>query len=329
MPVVGHAFVGLATAVQFEPAARRDGRPLAPLAVAGWAPAVVALSYLPDVVTQVGSTAGWTHAGLFGHSAAVAVAGGALVGALWARASGISARRLVTISIGAMLGHDLLDLLQSTDRAPFWPWWNRIITTGASLLPTGIAADALLFAILFALFVAWRTATGRSLGSLITPPAGSLGRATVWMFRGAAAALIVAAVVAHAVREGLERQLETAERLVSRGRFVEALHAADLADGGWISSIKPGRVDVVRAEAYEGLGDSARAEALYLTAYQKDPTNFWAAVDLVEHFASCDRPLAERRRLAQPYLEELRSAFATHRDLPAILSRIDKKLLSE
>src|SRR5205823_3892910 len=134
-----HAIVGLATAVQFEPAARRDGRPLAPLAIAGWAPAVVALSYLPDVVTQVGSTAGWTHAGLFGHSAAVAVAGGALVGALWARASGISARRLVTISIGAMLGHDLLDLLQSTDRAPFWPWWNRIITTGASLLPTGIA----------------------------------------------------------------------------------------------------------------------------------------------------------------------------------------------
>ncbi|HZW54308.1 MAG TPA: hypothetical protein VFF00_09745, partial [Candidatus Elarobacter sp.] len=190
-------------------------------------------------------------------------------------------------------------------------------------------ADALLFAAMFALFAAWRVATGRTLGSLTKGAPREIPRAQIWILRGAAAGLIVAAVLAHAVRERLERQLETAERLVGRGRFVEALRAADLADGGWISSIKPGRVDVVRAEAYEGLGDSPRAEALYLRAYSKDPTNFWAAVDLVEHFASCDRPLAERRRLVQPYIEELRSAFATHRELPAILARIDKKLLSE
>ena len=50
MPVVGHAFAGLATALQFAPASARDRRQPTSAAAALWAPAVVATSYFPDVV---------------------------------------------------------------------------------------------------------------------------------------------------------------------------------------------------------------------------------------------------------------------------------------
>lgn len=326
MPVVGHAFVGLATAVQFEPASRRDGRPLSPLATIGWAPSVVVVSYVPDVITQVGSSAGWTHAGLFGHSLAVAVAGGALIGACWSKATAISRRLLVALSIGAIVGHDVLDLLQSTDRAPFWPWSTRIVTSGTSWLPTGLLSDALFFALLFGLFAGWRIASGRTLGSLTDPP--RLPRTQVWGIRGAAAGLIVAALAAHAFRERLEHELDTAEHLIDRGQFAEALALADRVDSGWLAAVKPGRVDIVRAEAYEALGDSSRAESLYRRAYADDPTNFWAAVDIAEYYANSDRPADERRRLAAPYVAALRSRFVSYRELPAILDRIDRRLAS-
>jgi len=326
MPVVGHAFVGLATAVQFEPASRSDGRAPSPLAIACWAPAVVAVSYVPDLITQIGSSAGWTRAGLFGHSLAVAIVGGAAIGAAWSRATGIPARRLLAVSIGSIVGHDFLDLLQSTDRAPFWPWSTRILSTGTPWLPTGLMADALFFAMLFALFVAWRAATGRTLGSLTAD--AKLPRAWVWTVRGAAAALIAAALAAHAFRERLEHQLDAAEHMIERGQYGQALAVADRVDSGWLAAVKPGRVDMVRAQAFEALGDATRAEAAYRRAYSEDPTNFWAAVDIAEYYANSDRPADERRRLAEPYLAALRSRFVSYRELPAILDRIDRRLAS-
>ena len=325
MPVVGHAFVGLAAAVQFEPASRRDGGPLSPLTVACWTPAVLAVSYAPDLITQAGSSFGWTRAGVFGHSLLVALAGGALIGALWARATGISQTRLVALSIGSILAHDFLDLLQSTDRAPFWPWSTRIITAGRPWLPTSLMADALLFAALFAVFGAWRVASSRGLAALAPAHAP---RTALWIVRAAAVALVTAALAAHAVRERLEHQLDAAERLIARGQYAAALALADRVDGGWLAAVKPGRVDIVRAEAYDAIGDGAQAEALYQRAYAEDPTNFWAAVDIAEYYANSNRPLDERRRLAEPYLSALRSRFVSYRELPAILDRIDRRLAS-
>jgi hypothetical protein len=324
MPVVGHAFVGLATAVQFEPASRRDGGTLSPLTVVCWAPVVVAVSYFPDLVKQLGSSLGWPLAGVFGHSLVVAFAGGALFAACWARVSAISPKLLLGLSIGSILGHDFLDLLQSTDRAPFWPWSTRIITSGTPWLPTHLMSETVLFAALFAAFAAWRVATGRTLGSLTAPP--QVPRAWLWSIRGAAAALIAAALAVHAFRARLEHQLDAAERFVQRGQYAEALALADRIDGAWLAATKPGRVDIVRAQVSEALGDSARAEALYRRAFDEDPTNFWAAVDIAEYYANSDRPLDERRRLVQPYLAALRTRFVSYRELPAILDRIDRRL---
>jgi membrane-bound metal-dependent hydrolase YbcI (DUF457 family) len=329
MPLIGHALVGLGTAIQCEPRSRRDGRPLPPLAVAAWIPAVIAVSYFPDVVTQVGSLVGLSRAGVVGHSLAVGVVAGAVIAAVWAYASGASLVRLLSVSIGTILVHDVLDILQATDRAPFWPWSTRIISVGV-LLPRRSFSEGLLFLLLFAAFAAWRVKSGRSLGSLVgggpRPPASSSSLSGLaWAGRGAVSAIVLAALATHALRARREHQAFLAGQLLVQGRHTDALLAADAADR-WPWPAKPGRIDLIRGEAHESLGESAVAERFFLRAYEEDPTNFWAVADLAEFYAARHAPADERRRLVQPYADELRRNFPRHERLTDVVARIDRKL---
>jgi hypothetical protein len=147
----------------------------------------------------------------------------------------------------------------------------------------------------------------------------------VWLGRAFIGAVVVAAVVTHSLRDAREAQLETARDLVGHGQFQAGLEALARAEP-WPSSSKPGRIDYVRAEAYAGMGDRRHAEAHYLRAYQADRTYFWTVADLALFYASSDESLAERRRLAAPYLSRLRAVFAGHPALPHILSRVQRKL---
>jgi membrane-bound metal-dependent hydrolase YbcI (DUF457 family) len=322
MPVIGHAFVGLATAIQYEPRSRPNGRPLSPTAVALWVPTVVAIAYLPDVVTQAGSLAGVSRAGLAGHSLFIGAAAAAVIAAAWALASGASFARLLAVSIGSVLVHDLLDILQATDRAPFWPWSTQIVGLDI-LLPRRSITEGLLFLLLFAAFAAWRIRSGRGLGSFAsTPPSSSW---IVWAARATVPVLLLAATVTHAMRGTRERQANMAGRLLAEGRYAEALLAADAADR-WPWPAKPGRIDLIRGEAHESLGDSDVAERIFLRAYHEDPTNFWALADLAEFYAAREAPVAERRRLAQPYTDELRKRFPRHERLAEVLARVGRKL---
>ena len=91
MPVVGHAVVGLATALQFKPAQENSsarGRRAVPF----WTPLVVICAYLPDIVTQTGRTFGWRLAGLVGHSMPLGLIAGLLIAAVWVRATGAQFR---------------------------------------------------------------------------------------------------------------------------------------------------------------------------------------------------------------------------------------------
>jgi membrane-bound metal-dependent hydrolase YbcI (DUF457 family) len=330
MPVLGHALVGLATAIQCEPRSRGDGRPLAPAAVALWMPAVVAVSYLPDVVTQVGSIIGLERAGLIGHSLLVGVVAGALLAAIAACASGLPVVWLLLVSIGTILGHDVLDTLQATDRAPFWPWSTRTPHMGIQILPERSLSEGLLFLFLFGVFALCRVRSGRSLGSLAfdRPRASAaLSAALAWAARGAICAILLAAVATHGIRGRRERQANLAGQLLRQGRYADALIAADAADH-WPRVGKPGRIDLIRGETYAALGESAAAERLFLRAYEEDPTNFWAVADLVEFYAACDAPVAERRRLVQPYADELRRRFSHDQRLANVLARVDRELQS-
>jgi membrane-bound metal-dependent hydrolase YbcI (DUF457 family) len=325
MPVIGHALVGLATAVQYEPSVDRQGRSLGPTAIALWVPVVVVVSYIPDILSQLGSMAGVRHAGLAGHSLVVGLAAGAVMGMLWAAATGLSFIRLMAVATGAILLHDVLDILQAADRAPFWPSSTRIVSFGV-LLPRRSVPEGLLFLGLFGAFVIWRRLSGLSLGTFV--PLVDFRRrassAAVWTARAAVVAVLLPAVGTRALRSQRERLARDAARLNAQGRYAEALRLADTADR-W-PSVKPGQLDIIRGEAYEALGEPAIAERYFLRAYEEDPTNFWAVADLAEFHAASNAPVADRRRAVEPYADELKRNFPRHKRLNEVLARIDRKL---
>jgi membrane-bound metal-dependent hydrolase YbcI (DUF457 family) len=321
MPVIGHAFVGLATAARFEPTTMPAQHPISPLGAALWMPLLVVLAYFPDIVTQAGFAVGWPRTSLAGHSILVGAVAGVIVGLLWTRTFGGSARYVVALAVGSILFHDLLDLLQATDRAPLWPFSRRMLDAGWLALPNRSTSELLVFGIPCAAYIAWRAS--RHPG----PPhaAGSERPALRWLTRAIVGGLVIAALMTQSIRRNRERQVNEAERLLRQGDYHGAIEAAGRADA-WPSTSRPGQIDVLRGEAYEALGDAARAEMFYRRAYENDPLDFWAVADLAEYYAACDRPLDERRRLAQQYLDELHLIFPGSSDLADVSLRVERKL---
>jgi membrane-bound metal-dependent hydrolase YbcI (DUF457 family) len=127
VPLIGHALVGWATALESEPSGHR------PRAL--WAPAVIATAYLPDVVGQVGLLAGWAEAQRAGHSLLFALAASPVAATALAAVGRMTYLRAWLVSLGTVLLHDLLDVLQSTDRQPWWPFSSRPLILERPLIP--------------------------------------------------------------------------------------------------------------------------------------------------------------------------------------------------
>jgi len=328
MPVLGHAFVGLAIGVSTKPSARRLSEPPGIWAASAlWLPAVVTLAYLPDMVAQLGLIAGWSDSRLLGHSVMFAVVVSPAIAAVLMRLARVSFTRAFVTALVSLLVHDVLDLGQATDRAPWWPLSDRPIGVDLGFIPSDLPREAAVFGGLLVAFLALRHLAHRWTGqSAVHPPIPRAGPAwPVWLGRAFIVAVVLAVVVTHLLRDAREAQLETARDLVEQRAYQAGLEALARAEP-WPSTTKPGRIDYVRAEAYAGMGDRRRAETYYLRAYRADRTYFWAVADLALFYASSDEPVAERRRLAAPYLSRLRSDFARHPALPEILTRVERKL---
>jgi tetratricopeptide (TPR) repeat protein len=308
--------------------ARRHSAPPGIATASGfWLPAVVALAYLPDIVAQFGLLAGWSHSRLVGHSVWFAVAVSPAVAAGLMRLARVSFPRAFVTALASLLVHDLLDLGQATDRAPWWPLSDRPIGVDLGLIPSNLLGEAAVFGGLFVAFLALRHLAHQWAGqsAVHAPlPSGGLAR-PFWLGPAFIVAVVLAAVVTHSLRDARDSDLETARDLVDQGAYQAALEALDRAEP-WPSTTKPGRIDYVRAEAYAGMGDRPRAEAYYLRAYRADRTYFWAVADLALFYASSDAPLAERRRLAAPYRNRLQTEFAASPALPRILTNLERQL---
>lgn len=328
MPVLGHAFVGLAIGVSTKPSARgRSEPPGSGAASALWVPAVVVLAYLPDIVAQLGVIAGWSDSRLLGHSVMFAVAVSPAIAAVLMRLARVSFPRAFVTALVSLLVHDILDLGQATDRAPWWPLSDRPIGSDLGLIPTDLLREAAVFGGLLVAFLGLRRLAHRQAGQSAVHPTvpGNSHAPLVWLGRGFIVAVVLAAVVTHSLRDAREAQLETARDLVEQRAYQAGLEALARAEP-WPSTTKPGRIDYLRGEAYAGMGDRQRAEVYYLRAYRADRTYFWAVADLALFYASSEAPVAERRRLAAPYLRRLRSEFAGHAALPEVLARVERKL---
>jgi hypothetical protein len=325
MPVLGHAFAGFAIGVSTTPSARGHSEP--PGIWVLWLPAVVTLAYLPDIMAQLCLLAGWSDGRLLGHSVMFAVAASPAIAAVLMRLAGVSFVRAFVTALVSLVVHDVLDLAQATDRAPWWPLSNRPIGFDLGLIPSDLLGEATVFGGLLLAFLALRHAAKRWAGqNAVDPVIPGEGRSRwVWLGWAFIAAVVLAAVVTHSLRDARDSQLETGRALVEERAYQAGLEALARAEP-WPSTTKPGRIDYVRAEAYAGMGDRQRAEAYYLRAYRADPTYFWVVADLALFYASAGEPLAERRRLVAPYLSRLRSEFAGYPVLPQILARVERKL---
>jgi hypothetical protein len=328
MPVLGHAFVGLAIGVSTRRSGREHSVPrgigaASPL----WLPAVVTLAYLPDIVAQLGVIAGWSDGRLLGHSILFAVAVSPVIAVVLMWLARISVIRAFVTALVSLLVHDVLDLAQATDRAPWWPLSDRHVGFELGLIPTDLLREAVVFGGLLLAFLALRHAAYRWAGQSAANPriSGEGPVRLVWLGRAFILAVVSAAAVTHLLRDARDSQLEAGRALVEQRAYQAALEVLARAEL-WPSTTKPGRIDYVRAEAYAGMGDRRRAEAYYLRAYLTDPTYFWAVADLALFYASSDEPVAQRRRLVAPYLTRLRSEFAGHSALPQVLARVERQL---
>jgi hypothetical protein len=332
VPVLGHAFVGLTTAVYTRPVVRRRA------GAALWTPLLVGLAYLPDIVSQLCDLAGLgrfrtaTHSLLFAAAASILLAG---------PVAGLAGVRLV-VALGlvlfSILTHDGLDLFQDPGGYPFWPFSSRCIDLSDHPFGTGLRQEVLWIggtcaALILACMLVRLVLRGR--GGAARPPGGAgQGTATptsanrrglVWFGYALTAVILVLAAGTHYLCNLRARQLAAAKALVRKGRAAEAFALLDEAEH-WPHAGCLGYVDFARADAYRVMGDKLRAEHYYLSSLRKCPDQYWALAELAMLYTTFPEPLEQRRRRVEPVLERLRSGYSGRRDLPGLIARIEQKL---
>lgn len=319
MPVLGHAFVGILAAQ----AVGRHGlrSPLKPSAGDSvfWMPALVLVSYLPDIATQLGFWAGYASSRLAAHSLPVGILAGLLIARVWAGRRRQGFPLLAALVVGMIVSHDVLDLLQDEERSPLWPFSSALL--GASLIPlrNRVANELLLFGVPFLAFqLTVATAHVRHVGL-----ARLLAERSRWVSVALVCVLLTAVGSGLWLRGERQRRIRTADRLLRTRQYAEALRVAEEADR-WPWRAGSGRLDVIRGDAYEGLGNRAAAEAHFLRAYDANPDDFRAMSSLAEFWASYGTA-TERRSRIYPLVESLRVRFPTHPALAATLRRIERK----
>lgn len=224
-------------------------------------------------------------------------------------------RQALAITFFSLWLHDVLDMLQSTDRVPLWPVSSAILAPSQPWLPSGLIAEATLFGGIAAVIWAWQRRDPAAHSALPVP--GSI----------IVASIIGLAALTSYLRDRREADAQLAHYLVEESDAHRALPLLDRAER-WPSPSKPGRIDYLRGAAYNELGDRAAAERFYLLSLRKDPSYFWAVVDLAVLYAEDGGSMEDRRRRAAPYVERLRRDFAGEAGIEAVLSRIERKLAS-
>jgi len=331
MPVLGHAFVGLAVGTWTHPNTQceilSDRRTLG---IALWTPMVVGLSYLPDILAQLALLLGGKDIRYLTHAVPSAVVMSLALAPLLALVVGVSRSRTFVVVFVCLFLHDLLDLLQTTDRRLWWPLSNRVVGYAEPLIPTAPMKEAVLFAVLYliALFAHqwehWPLTDGSQ-----SPVRTARGfEPSSWLSIVVTTAMILAATMTHHLRYLREQQFERARMLSQEMHdYQSALMLLNTAER-WPSTTKPGRIDYLRGWTYEQLGERRRAEECYLRSDQADPVYFWTVVDTASFYASGPEPLSVREQRVAPYLRRLREEFTYHPGFSEAVMKIQKRLVA-
>src|SRR5574341_2696303 len=203
MPVLGHAFAGLAMGLCARPAAPGVSSPRpGAIGPALWLPIVVGLAYLPDMATQLLSLTGWSEARPASHSLLFALLAASALAPLLARALGMPTLRFFLIALGSIVLHDLLDLAQATDRVPWWPLSTQPVTLPWIRLPAEPRQEALWFAGAFLVFFVARHLIHRLRGRPTSPAGAPAARPrAAWPGHALVTGMVVAAALTHHLRD--------------------------------------------------------------------------------------------------------------------------------
>jgi membrane-bound metal-dependent hydrolase YbcI (DUF457 family) len=328
LPVLGHAFVGLATGIFTKP--NLPPRPVSrtvSVVIGLWYSIFVALAYLPDIGAQILMAFGWQESRYLTHSIFFAAATGGAVSILVPQFPAFTRFKIFLLTSLSIAGHDLLDLAQSTDRRPLWPIFDQVVRFGSGLIPIEPRKETLLFLVLFVAAIGVHRllmVCGNGCSKREAEPDGEASRMAL-IGKFVVITFMMLAIVIHSLRHFREHSLETAHRLSERGEYHAVFHALEEAEG-WPSVGKPGRIDYLKAEAYSRLGNRPQAEYLFLRSYRADPTYFWVVADLALFYASSDNSVEERRQRVSPLIRRLRNEFPSHEALPSVLLRIEQNL---
>lgn len=295
-----------------------------------WLLIAVLLAYAPDICAQALSFTEWNAAYLLCHSLLFAAAL-PVVFAVVLRAVGVPPLRGFLVALFSVTMHDVLDIIQATDKSPFWPFSARPIALPVPIFPSTMYEEMLGFGGTFLLFLLARSLLRRRATVVrrdridFTPFMRRLSAAN----RILLASVVLLAAATHALRDLREKQLVSSRALVEAGRYAEGLKILDESER-WPSTAKSGRADYLRGVAYLGLGERDKAETYLLRSFRADPTYLWVVIDLAMFYAESPRPLPLRKRLVSPYLEALRRDFRGQKAasdwaarIEAILARVD------
>jgi membrane-bound metal-dependent hydrolase YbcI (DUF457 family) len=105
---------------------------------------VVGASYLPDIATQSLSVVPFEGSRLLAHSIWFAGSAGLMAGLL-APFLGVPRRVLAGTVFLCIVLHDLMDVVQATDRMPFWPVSTWVPPFTLELLPSTLSGETLMW----------------------------------------------------------------------------------------------------------------------------------------------------------------------------------------
>ncbi len=239
MPVMGHAFAGLAVAVIAQPRQGVSGR------LTFWVPAMVALAYLPDIAAQLLQVAGLATSAPACHSIILAMPAAMAIAVLLRRQFRVGLREGFAVALFSIILHDLLDVLVGHHRLLLWPLSDRSVAFALGEIDLSMAFEMLVFggvtAGLLALRWFWfRRGDRDPRACRWSRDHQGYGRQRVWGAAVSTALLLLAVVLTQYLRDLRERQVALAWTLIRQGQYPAALDVLDRA-GRWPSTAPRGR----------------------------------------------------------------------------------------
>ena len=326
MPLLGHAFTGMATAIIVAPQDQKNAASSQSLLAPFLTTSLVIFSYLPDIVSQCGLFFNWYGARQLGHSILFALLISPATGFILNRQTSFTKKQCILLGLSTILFHDLLDILQSTDRQPFWPFSTTNFGSTFTVIPTDPTKEGFLFSLFYGVVLAWYLHSGRkksSTGNTYNQP-----RPTPIQKWGEKILLILIMLIALATYHLRTQRMHTFRHAMSM--FHQQQYSTSLAlfnkVDRWPGIAKPGRLAYFKGVIYIKLHHPVLAEKYLLLSYHRNKNFFWCIGDLALLYATSDKSRSQRMSMAHPYIQRMRRDFSRHPDFQQYMHKIQNSL---